>query len=72
VDSAREPVFISPTLAAAVWADSACGLTYARIVPESVRIVAPGPPRDFTAARKIGFIPREALGALAQALVNEA
>ena len=33
------------------------GLTWAGMVPTAVRILAPGPPRDFTAARKVGFMP---------------
>ena len=37
-------VFASPTLAIAFSAGSAGGLTYAGIVPATVRIVAPGPP----------------------------
>src|SRR3954453_20964406 len=36
---------------------SAGGLTCGGIVPIAVRIVAPGPPWDFTAARKVGFMP---------------
>jgi hypothetical protein len=37
--------------------DSAGGLTCGGIVPMAVRMVAPGPPWDFTAARKVGFMP---------------
>ena len=33
------------------------GLTCAGIVPEAVRIVVPGPPRDLTAERKVEFMP---------------
>jgi hypothetical protein len=33
------------------------GLTQAGMVPEAVRMTAPRPPCDFTAARKVGFIP---------------
>src|ERR1700754_5053773 len=36
---------------------SAGGLTCGGIVPSAVRMVAPGPPWDFTAARKVGFMP---------------
>ena len=36
---------------------SAGGLTWAGIVPTAVRMGAPGPPWDFTAARKVGFMP---------------
>src|SRR5262249_16827200 len=41
----------------AVWAGSCGGLTYAGIVPEAVRIIAPEPPWDFKVARKIGAMP---------------
>src|SRR5262249_60344224 len=44
-----------------VSAGSAGGLTCGGIVPEAVRIVAPGPPWNLTALRKVGFMPPSTL-----------